>query len=176
MKAPLLSPLLVAGLAALVSGGLLAGAHLFERVGGYPPCLLCLDQREVHWVALCIAGTTVAAFVLGPRPARGPLMIALAGVYLWSTLLAGFHAGVEWDYWDGPAACGAGGRVLVEVDPDALLSSLATAGPEGPPCEVAAWRLAGLSMAGYNALISAALLGLTLLSVGRLAAPRRKDL
>ncbi|MEM9421056.1 MAG: disulfide bond formation protein B, partial [Pseudomonadota bacterium] len=35
-----------------------------------------------------------------------------------------------------------------------VLASLSTPGPAGPSCNEAAWRLMGISMAGYNTLAS----------------------
>lgn len=153
----LISPSTAFGIAIAVTSALLVGAHLFEHVGGLAPCILCLDQREAHWVALWIA---VLAVSVGRFLGQGQMMFAGLGalmvVYLFSTGLAGYHAGVEWGFWDGPAACAAGG-VMLDVSASDILGSLDAAGPSGPPCETAAWRLFGISMAGYNALASAGL-------------------
>ncbi|RFB04465.1 disulfide bond formation protein B [Parvularcula marina] len=143
-----------------VSAALLGGAHAFENFGGLEPCLLCLEQREIHWTALTIAflGTGASFFVSDKRIIAAVLAV-LTAVFLWSTIRAGFHAGVEWDFWDGPMAC-AGGTPT--VDPGNIsLDSLQSSGLAGPPCEVAAWRMLGISMAGYNALISLALAAFT---------------
>ena len=143
-------------LGAAASAALLAGAHAFERIGGYAPCLLCLDQREVHWVALTVALASLGLLKLKAR------RLALAGlgvlclVFAFSAGLATYHAGAEWGWWEGPAACAASGAVDIPTA-GGLLESLDKPGPSGPPCTEAAWRMLGLSMAGYNALISAAL-------------------
>ncbi len=146
-----------------VSAALLIGAHLFERVGGLAPCLLCLDQREAHWAAFgAAAATMLAAKAFQERIMLVAALGALMLIYLFSAGLAGFHAGVEWGFWDGPAACaatGAGAPVL-DISGEDILSSLSQAGPSGPSCEEAPWRLMGMSMAGYNALAS---LGLALI-------------
>lgn len=154
----------------LVAGGisavLLIAAHLFERIGGLAPCLLCLDQREVHWVALGVAVTGGLIGLVRPRLELAMVGLALLTLtFFYSTWLSGFHAGVEWDFWDGPPGCAVGGDVIVDFNPEDIFNSLETAGPTGPPCEQAAWRLFGLSMAGYNALIS---LGLALFSAAAL--------
>jgi disulfide bond formation protein DsbB len=146
---------------AAVSAALLAGAHLFERVGGLDPCLLCLDQREIHWTALAIAaGSYLVWRFVGDGRVLCAGLGALAFVYLFSMGIAGYHAGVEWDFWAGPAAC-ASSRPLLDIDPGALLQSMNAPGPAGPSCEEAPWRFLGLSMAGYNALISLALAALS---------------
>ena len=142
-----------------VSCFLLAGAHLFERVGGFAPCVLCLDQREAHWTALgvCAAGLLLARVfksALGAAAAVG----AAALVYAVSTGLSFYHTGVEYQFWPGPAIC-AGGPVDV-VNLDAIAAALS--GPSDvPACDEVQWRFLGVSMAGYNMLISAALFALT---------------
>lgn len=140
-----------------VSASLLAGAHLFEHVGGLAPCLLCLEQREVHWTALGVAGLGLAvSYFLPARQTLRITLFVLAAVFLASAILGGYHAGVEWDFWEGPQACaGGGGELSLEdFDPSAIFTAEL---PAGPPCKIAAWRMLGISMAGYNALISLAL-------------------
>lgn len=146
------------GLAFLTSGALLAGAHLFERVGGLIPCVLCLDQREAHWTALAIAaaGLTLAQ-LFKSKLAAASAVGAAALVYLVSAGLAFVHVGVEYGYWPGPAICAAGGP----VDLTGISASLDQPST-GPSCEDVQWRFLGLSMAGYNLLISAGLFALTL--------------
>ena len=141
--------------AALSSGALLAGAHLFEKVGGLAPCALCLDQREAHWtaLALALAGIGVGAAFKWRRAAAATAG-ALALVYLVSAGLAFYHAGVENHFWPGPASCAGGG--VVDLG-DGALADILNEKPGMPSCTDAAWRLLGVSMAGYNLLVSAAL-------------------
>ncbi len=151
------------GLAAsfLISGGLLAGALAFQHIGGMLPCTLCLDQREVHWVALALAGLGGIAFLMG-QPLRriAPIvLLILSLVYLYSGGLATYHAGVEWGLWQGPKTCSDGNNVDLTITDD-LLGSLEN-DKMIPSCNQAAWRLLGISMAGYNALVS---FGLSLLT------------
>lgn len=136
-------------LALLASVVMLGAAHAFERFGGLAPCLLCLRQREVYWVAMAVAAACLGLGRLGKLwPVLGGMV--LSAVFLYGTWLAAFHAGVEWGWWPGPAACAssAGG-----VSASAVLEALGSA-QAAPSCDTAPWRLAGLSMAGYNALIS----------------------
>lgn len=153
-------------LAALASVGMLATAHIFERFG-YHPCLLCLRQREVYWIALPLA---LAGFVLlTRRPEQGRVLgLLLAAVFLTGFAVAGYHAGVEWKWWPGPETCAAGGPASAD-DIGALLGGAAV---KVLKCDEAAWRLAGLSMAGWNALVS---LGLAALGVLAAAAPDRSS-
>jgi len=144
-----------------VSGALLAGAHLFERVGGLVPCILCLDQREAHWAALGVAaaGLIVARLFksnLGAAAAAG----AVALVYAVSAGLAFYHTGVEYSFWPGPATCAAGGGA---VDLGALAAALERKA-DAPACDDVQWRFLGVSMAGYNLLASAGLFALTFLA------------
>lgn len=140
---------------------LLAGAHLFERVGGLVPCILCLDQREAHWTALGVAfaGLIVAKFAksrIGAAAAVG----AVALVYAVSAGLAFYHTGVEYGFWPGPALC-SGGGATGEIDLNSLNTAL-TQKADAPSCEDVQWRFLGVSMAGYNLLASAGLFALTL--------------
>ena len=138
---------------------MLIGAHLFERAG-YAPCELCLDQREAHWAALAVAlAGLIAAFAVRARLAAAAAVGALCLVYALSAGMAFYHTGVENGYWPGPATCSTLGETITDVS---SLQSALTEEPAGPACNEAAWRLFGISMAGYNMLISGALFALTL--------------
>ena len=151
-------PRRVLAVCAAASAVLLAGAHAFERLGGLAPCLLCLDQREAHWAALAVSAAMLGFALAGARHVVAAGLAALALVYLFSTGLAGYHAGVEWGFWPGPAACAAGQADMTGITPDDLFGSMDEGG--SPSCGEAAWRLLGVSMAGWNALASLALAGL----------------
>ena len=145
-------------LAALAALLMLAAAHAFETFGHYPPCELCLKQRDVYWAIFWVGVGLVALVRWRPTWLRMACTV-LALLFLSECALAAYHAGVEWKWWPGPVACtGAGVHPVTAADMSALLS--------GKPqhvvqCDVAAWRLLGLSMAGWNAL---AALVFTLLS------------
>lgn len=139
-------------LAFLSSALLLAIAHAFERFGGLAPCHLCLKQREIYW----IAGTVgLIAFVL-QRTALWPRLrlsanLLLGALFLYGAGLATYHAGAEWKWWPGPASCSGVGFAGVS-DLEAMLKG--TANIKAPACDKAAWVFLGLSMAGWNVLIS----------------------
>lgn len=146
-----------AGLAALVALGMAAtvgGALWFEHVGGYVPCKLCLQQREAYYLGLPFALFAVPA-ILAQLPqcvARGCL--AIAGLCLVSTAALGaYHAGAEWALWAGPADCGA--ATAAPTDAGSLLQTLSNT--RAPSCTEAPWRFAGLSFAGWNVVMAAAL-------------------
>lgn len=154
---PLVEQVLLA--AATASGLLLFGAHLFEWFGGLEPCPLCLDQRQAHWAALGVSIAGLAASMLfRARLVAAAAVGATALVFLVSTGLALYHTGVENKYWPGPPSCsGAAGAVTDISDLGAAIER--SASPVS--CSDAAWRFAGVSMAGYNMLASAGLFALT---------------
>ena len=149
---------------------MLAAAHAFERFAGLSPCNLCLKQREVYWGAVAVS-LTATIWHLVSRGSRGTPRIAaflLAVVFATGAVTAVFHMGGEMKWWDLPATCSGGGDINLES-----LAALALG--TGPiekvvMCDAVTWRFLGLSMAGWNVLISVALAVFSLL-----AAKRPKD-
>jgi disulfide bond formation protein DsbB len=142
-----------------VSLALIAGALLFQYVGHYPPCEMCHWQRWPH-IASAVIGLGGGALLAGGiLPGRlAPVIAALAVLAVAASGALGvFHAGVEWHFWPGPTACTTG----FHLEPGQTIDWNAPV----PKCDVAAWRLFGISMAGYNAAISlgAAALGALML-------------
>lgn len=131
------------------------GALAFEHIGGLAPCPLCLQQRIPYWSGLPLGIFALAAF-RWKRPRTGAFLMSLvcAGFALGS-VLAVYHAGIEWHWWQGPATC-SGAAPPASID--ALLKGLEA--PLPPRCDEASWRLMGLSLSGYNAIVSACLSGL----------------
>ena len=150
-------------LALAASAAMLAAAHAFERIGGYAPCLLCLRQREVYWVAGSLAlGTLILLRTPRGRGLRPWLGLALGGVFLFGAGLAAYHAGAEWKWWPGPGACAGVSGSVSSLDMSGILDGSLTVRP--PACDEAAWRLLGLSMAGWNVLVSLGLAAAGLLA------------
>ena len=154
--------------AVLAAAAMLATAHAFQTFGGYAPCTLCLRQREVYWVILA-AGL---GFMILVRTPGGPRwreatdwLLALA--FLVGAGIAVYHAGAEWKFWPGPQACASAGTGVSAADMSAFLAGEKV---RPPACDEAPWVFLGLSMAGWNAVIS---LGLAALSV--LAALRERS-
>ena len=139
---------------ALVSATLLAGAFLFEHVGGMAPCSLCIWQRWPHLGVMAAAASGLLLI-----PPRAALLLTFAAA-LTSFSVAGYHAGVEWQLWAGPSGCtaslaaGASAADLV----DQLLATPVVR------CDDVPWSLFGLSMAGWNALFSLDISAVALLS------------
>ena len=144
-------------LAALGSAALLIGAYGFQHIGGLLPCKMCLWQRWPHAAAVIIGILALLArrnlAWLGAVAAATPGGI---GVY---------HAGVEWGFWPGPSSCSGGGLDMGGMSGGDLLST------EGPVsmvmCDEVVWSLIGLSMAGWNAVISFALMALWIAAARR---------
>jgi disulfide bond formation protein DsbB len=168
MKTPADIVLLRWPLAALVASGvMLTIAHGFETFGHLAPCYLCLRQREVYWTIMAVAA---AILVLGRfREARSlkPWGDGLLGLmFLFGAGVAVYHAGAEWKWWPGPTVCASGGGGATSAD---LLAALNGAKLNAPSCEKALWIFLGLSMAGWNAVISLGLSALSGLAAWRTA-------
>lgn len=137
---------------------LLAGAYLSQYGFGLFPCEMCWWQRYPHFAAILFA---LVGFVARPRG----LWVALAGVaILVSGAIGAFHAGVEYGWWEGLTSCA---RPISDSGGDPLEAIM-----NAPlvRCDVAPWTLAGISLAGFNALIS----GISALAIfGLLAKARR---
>ncbi|ESR24157.1 disulfide bond formation protein B [Lutibaculum baratangense] len=139
-------------LLAAVAAATILGAWGFELIGGLPPCPLCLEQRVPYYVGVPLAVLAGLLAARAPLPAR--LLLGLFGLAMFVTAgIAAYHAGIEWGWWTGPTDCS--GAVADVKDASSLLGQLGKA--QVIRCDAAAWRLFGLSLAGYNALISAGL-------------------
>ena len=150
-------------LALLLPAALLAGAWGFQLIGGYPPCEMCHWQRWPHYAAL---GLAALAFAVAGR-ARVALIGAAAALIAVSGVIGVMHFGVEQHWWQGFTACTAPTAITGATAAERLSSLLAQPVVR---CDAAAWSLFGISMAGYNALISlagAALIGGLLLRRAR---------
>jgi disulfide bond formation protein DsbB len=147
---------------ALAAAATVGGALVFEQVGGYIPCKLCLIQRNPYYAAIPLA---LVAAVLPRRWTRAGLWL-LALVFVVSAGLGAYHAGVEWGLWAGPSDCGGAAAPGAGSMGD-FLNQLQTT--RVVSCTEAAWRFLGLSLAGWNVVVS---LGLVLFAA-RAAAERR---
>ncbi|KQZ32264.1 disulfide bond formation protein B [Caulobacter sp. Root1472] len=145
-------------LAFIACAVMLGAAHAFETFGKLAPCLLCLKQREVYWVTGAVALVAVVLTrTAWADKVRRPLILLIGLGFLYGAGVAAYHAGAEWKWWPGPAACAAGGAASAD-DLVAMLKGVKIAAPS---CDKAVWIFLGLSMAGWNAVIS---LGLAIAS------------
>jgi disulfide bond formation protein DsbB len=147
-------PIMAAALVVAVGGAAaILGAWFFQYGLGLRPCPLCLEQRHPYYFAIPLAVMIIMGETVGSR--RRVLLAGLAviaGLMLWNAGLAGYHAGVEWKWWAGPQTCGAAGDLGSTIDLRKQLEQMNVV-----RCDEAAWRFLGLSLAGYNVLISLAL-------------------
>jgi disulfide bond formation protein DsbB len=137
---------------------LLGGAYVAQYAFGLPPCEMCWWQRYAHFAALALA---LVAF--GRPPGGVPTALAALAIAV-SAVIGGFHAGVEYGWWEGLTACTAsplagGGDPLTAILDAPIVR-----------CDVAAWDLFGISLAGWNFLLS----GLSATAIAWLLAKGRK--
>lgn len=138
-------------LATLGAIGLLAGAYAFQHIGGLPPCKMCLWQRWPHAVAILLG-----LMILATRQYQFAIIGALAAG---TTAVIGlYHSGVEQGWWEGPSSCSSGD--ISGLSTDELLDQILTA--PVVRCDEIVWDLLGISMAGWNALLSFILMALWL--------------
>lgn len=145
-------------LALIVPVALMGGALISQYVFGLYPCQMCWWQRYPHIAAIVLA--LLALTMKGKG--SGDLAVILAAVAIGiSGLIGAFHAGVEYNWWEGVTACSTvagGGNPL-----DAIMNAPVVR------CDVAPWSMFGISLAGFNFLISTAgaILIFALLGKGR---------
>ena len=149
------NPAFVAALAiAAIAAATIAGAWFFQLVLDIRPCPLCLEQRYAYYLAIPLAVLTAFA-----AARKGSTTLVLAGLVilalaaLGNAVLGSYHAGVEWGFWQGPTDCtgpvgnlGSAGTLLERLDTVKVIR-----------CDEVQWRFLGLSLAGYNVLISLAM-------------------
>ncbi len=143
-------PLIMSGF----SLAMLLGAWGFEYIGHYEPCALCYDQRYIHMAVIALGLLSGILLSVKPTLARfaSYTIFLVSAVLVYSAAFSGWHAGIEYGWWAGPASCTTG--TLNNVDPESIMRAL-TGDLHPPMCDEATWTLFGISMAGYNALISA---------------------
>ncbi len=135
--------------------GVIATVLAFEHLGGYIPCALCLKQRIPYYIGIPVAFVAILTSHWQWKPALiRVLFVAVGLLVIWSLVLAAFHSGVEWAWWEGPSECAAtDSGIGAAVSADNLLSQLQFSKP--PSCNEAAGRFLGLSFAGWNVVVSA---------------------
>jgi disulfide bond formation protein DsbB len=161
------NPALVAALAVgLIALATLAGAWFFQLVLDIRPCPLCLEQRYAYYLAIPLAVLVVVAAARdAPRGLVVTGLIVLALAALANAVLGGYHAGVEWTFWQGPTDCS--GPVVDLGKAGSLLERLDTV--KVIRCDEVQWRFLGLSLAGYNVLISLLMAAIALWGAGKTA-------
>jgi len=142
----------------VVGAATIGGAWFLELVVKLNPCPLCLEQRWLYYIGIPVALlVALAAWRGAPRALVTVGLLALAGLMLWGAGLAVFHAGIEWKWWVGPQTCSGAPQLGPATD---LLKRLRSINITR--CDEASWRFLGISLAGYNALISVGLAAVAL--------------
>ncbi len=142
---------LITAVLLLGAAALLGGALAFQYLGGLAPCEMCMWQR---WALVSVLGLGLLTWAAGcPRVLVGITAVAVFA----DTAIAAFHVGVEQHWWKGITECaaapltGSSAEMLSQILAQPLIR-----------CDAIAWSLFGVSMAGWNALVSAAIGGWTL--------------
>ena len=146
----------VALLVTLIAAATIVGAWFFQLVLGIVPCPLCLEQRYAYYFIIPFAALIAIAASRGTSHhllAFGFAAMAIAA--LANAGLGTYHAGVEWKFWQGPTDCTG---PMLDLGGGSLLESIKTV--KVIRCDEVQWRFLGLSLAGYNVLISLALAAL----------------
>jgi disulfide bond formation protein DsbB len=146
------SALALALLMLLTAAASVAGALVIEALG-YAPCELCLKERIPYYIALPIAGLAVFLALRGQKRALQAAFIALSLIFSASAVFGAYHAGIELGFWRGPTECT--GALAQPRDVGGFLAELQRV--KVPRCDAPALRIFGLSLAAWNALISAGL-------------------
>ncbi|WP_417452758.1 disulfide bond formation protein B [Kiloniella sp.] len=139
-------------IAILSSATVLAVALAFQYIGGLYPCVLCVYQR---WAYVVATGFAFLAWMLRKNLTLTKITLGASSLSFFAgATIAGFHVGVEKRWWEGTSECQGGA-----LDLSASVADLTSQLMNQPivRCDVVPWDLFGISMAGYNIIISLAL-------------------
>ena len=147
--------------AVILSALMLAASHAFETFGKLYPCPLCLRQREVYWALIAMTLTGLVLWRI--RPTRRFLIalnVLIGLVFGVGVVVAFYHSGVEWHIFPPPAGCAGEGPIDI-MDMGSIDRPMTV-----PSCTDAPFYILGLSMAGWNGVISAVLAVLSFIAAG----------
>ncbi|MCI0465444.1 MAG: disulfide bond formation protein B [Beijerinckiaceae bacterium] len=160
-----IAPAFLAAWILAIAAASIAGALIFEALG-YQPCELCLKERIPYYAAMPAAGFALLFAARGKRSLTRTAFVVLALVFSASAVFGTYHAGIEWGFWPGPQECsGTLERARSAADFLAQLQNTKVV-----RCDAAPIRIIGLSLAGWNVVISA---GLAALAVAGVCARRQ---
>jgi disulfide bond formation protein DsbB len=142
---------LAVGAITVIAAATLIGAWIFQYGFNIVPCELCLEQRYAYYFVIPAGALLAIAASRGLDRRWVALGLAVLGLAtLANAGLATYHSGVEWGWWKGPTACtgpmvdfGKAGNLLEQLNKVKVVR-----------CDEVQWRFLGLSLAGYNVLIS----------------------
>ena len=158
-------PLMAALAAFSLSAAAIGGAWLFQ-LAGYLPCELCLKERWPYYFGVPLALLVALACWRGPVALRRPALALLGLLFVGSAVFGVYHAGVEWGFWQGPKGCA--GPLSSSPDMADFMKQLQTV--KVVRCDAVAIRILGLSLAGWNAVVSAAIAVVAFLGARRVVA------
>jgi len=170
MPASLFAPLdkKAAGLAFILALAAILGALGSQVFGGLVPCELCLEQRMAYYWGLPLLLAVLVTWNRLPLMVWYLAMAIITGIFIWGAYMGVYHAGVEWGFWPGPTACtGVGGDFGFDALADLNSAHVV-------PCDVVQFRFLGISLAGYNALVSIVVTVLLLISIAAQVRHNRK--
>lgn len=149
LSRPRVTALYAAGASAVI----LAAAYVSQYGFGLDPCILCYYQRIPYFAVIAVAAL---AFFTAPRCEKTTtaLLLLCAALFLADAGIAGFHVGVEHHWWKGLEACG-NAAMPVNATVEELQAFINSR--DIVRCDVPAFTLFGISMAGYNLLIATGL-------------------
>lgn len=136
------------------------GAFAFQNIGGMAPCKLCIWQRYPHVIAILLG---LLALTFENAKLRTILILAGAVSTATTAVIGIYHAGVEQGIFEGPTSCTSGS--IDKLSADDLLNQIMSA--PLVRCDDIPWQLVGVSMAGWNAIISLVLCALWLMALKR---------
>lgn len=146
--APLTRPGAARLIALLLPAALLGGAFGSQYFGRLYPCEMCWWQRYAHMVAMVPALLAISP-VMNARRSRLFVLLAALAIAV-SGAIAVYHAGVELKIFEGFTTCtstaAAGGstaEMLRKITAAPLIR-----------CDQIQWSFLGISLAGWNAIIS----------------------
>ena len=142
---------LLVGLAFLLALATILGAWGSQLLGGLVPCELCLAQRMAYYWGLPVLALILVLWNRIPLVVWYIAMAVAALIFVWSAYMGAYHAGVEWGFWPGPTACTGSGTAGGGINFDDIAKGTFE---RVVPCDVVQFRFLGISLAGYNALIS----------------------
>ena len=150
--------------AALFAGALafavIAMALVLEHGFGYAPCPLCLEQRWPYYLGVPLAALLAVAGDRLPKTVLALGLVVLAGLFAWGLSIGAYQAGAEWGWWLGPRDCSTGNVGANPAGVGGLLDAINQSTVVS--CTDPRLRILGLSLAGWNAVVMAGLIGVAL--------------